>query len=70
MDAEPGVDMLRLIAPRVGIPIHYDDYDVFKSSLADFQAEAAKAGLTERSHYINRGESYGFSLGQQTEAAT
>lgn len=36
MDARQGVQILRLIRPRTAIPIHYNDYIVFKSPLADF----------------------------------
>src|SRR5215213_6252283 len=31
MDDEQGVEMLRIIQPEKAIPIHYNDYDVFKS---------------------------------------
>src|SRR4051794_6280340 len=35
MDAKQGVAALRLIRPRRAIPIHYDDYPVFRSPLSD-----------------------------------
>ncbi len=38
MDAEQGLDFLHRIRPRVAVPVHYDDYRVFKSPLADFLA--------------------------------
>ena len=38
MDAEQGVEAIRVINPREVIPIHYNDYEVFKSPLEDFQA--------------------------------
>lgn len=56
MDAEQGVEAMRLLGPRVAIPIHYDDYDVFASSLADFEAAVAAAGLSDRIRTIARGE--------------
>lgn len=62
MDAEQGVQALRLIAPRVAVPIHYDDYTVFKSPLADFASAVRAAGLEDRVHYLDRGETYSFSL--------
>jgi L-ascorbate metabolism protein UlaG (beta-lactamase superfamily) len=57
MDATQGVDALQLIAPQVGVPIHYDDYDVFKSPLSEFQQAVQAAGLTHRVRYLARGES-------------
>ncbi|WP_432936243.1 MBL fold metallo-hydrolase [Kribbella sp. CA-253562] len=42
MDAVQGLDFLRRIRPSVAIPVHYDDYRVMKSPLADFLA-AVKA---------------------------
>jgi hypothetical protein len=34
----------------------YDDYDVFKSPLEDFQREARIAGSEHRIRYVARGE--------------
>ena len=48
MDAKQGVQAIKLIAPRVAIPVHYNDYPVFKSPLEDFQKAVASAGLTRR----------------------
>jgi L-ascorbate metabolism protein UlaG (beta-lactamase superfamily) len=60
MDAADGVRMLKLVAPRHAIPIHYDDYDVFKSPLSDFQKAVNEAGLAEKVTYLKRGDSYPF----------
>jgi L-ascorbate metabolism protein UlaG (beta-lactamase superfamily) len=54
------VRMLQLVAPRHAIPIHYNDYDVFKSPLSDFQREVAAAGLTGKVVYLNHGDTYQF----------
>lgn len=62
MDARQGVEMVRLIAPRQAIPIHYDDYDRFKSPLADFLREVEAAGLAHAVHPLQRGESFEFEL--------
>jgi L-ascorbate metabolism protein UlaG (beta-lactamase superfamily) len=62
MDAEQGVQMLRIVNPQRAIPIHYNDYDVFKSPLSDFQREVQTAGLADRVHYLNHGETYTFSI--------
>jgi L-ascorbate metabolism protein UlaG (beta-lactamase superfamily) len=60
MDGKDGVRMLQLVAPRHAIPIHYNDYDVFKSPLSDFQREVAAAGLTGKVVYLNHGDTYQF----------
>jgi L-ascorbate metabolism protein UlaG (beta-lactamase superfamily) len=62
MDAEQGVGLLRMIQPKQAIPIHYDDYDVFKSPLSDFQRAVDAAGLTGRVHYLHRGDTYTFTV--------
>jgi L-ascorbate metabolism protein UlaG (beta-lactamase superfamily) len=60
MDAEQGVEVLRIVRPKQAIPIHYSDYDVFKSSLSDFQQAVAAAGLEDLVHYLGHGETYTF----------
>ena len=60
MDDEQGVEMLRIIQPEKAIPIHYNDYDVFKSPLEDFQRRAEEAGFTDRLIYLTHGETYEF----------
>lgn len=62
MDAKQGVEALRLIRPKTAIPIHYNDYTVFKSPLSDFQRAVAEAGLAERVVYLNHGETYSFEV--------
>ena len=61
MDADQGVEVMRIIGPKVAVPIHYDDYDVFKSPLSDFQRAVEAAGLADRVRYLGRGETYAFS---------
>lgn len=58
MDGEDGVQMLKLIAPDHAIPVHYDDYDVFKSPLAEFERAAAAAGLQHKIVHLPPGASY------------
>ncbi|MGW0083061.1 MBL fold metallo-hydrolase [Streptomyces sp. NPDC003393] len=48
MDAEQGADLLDLLRPRRALPVHYDDYTVFRSPLEDFLAEAARRGHDAR----------------------
>jgi len=70
MDAEQGVEAIRIINPREVIPIHYNDYEVFKSPLEEFKRAVAEAGLEDRVRYLSHGESYQFSvLPQRVSAA-
>jgi L-ascorbate metabolism protein UlaG (beta-lactamase superfamily) len=62
MDAAQGVEAIRIIDPDEAIPIHMDDYDVFKFSLDDFKRKVAAAGLAERVRYLDRGETYTFAV--------
>jgi L-ascorbate metabolism protein UlaG (beta-lactamase superfamily) len=63
MDGRQGVEALRVVAPREAIPVHYDDYTLFKSPLADFKLEAERAGLPVAVRYLGRGETYRLDLG-------
>ena len=69
MDGKQGVQLMRIVAPQHAIPIHYNDYDVFTSPLADFQQEVQAAGLEERVHYLRHGDTYTFTVGVDTRGA-
>jgi L-ascorbate metabolism protein UlaG (beta-lactamase superfamily) len=56
MDAEQGADLVDLLRPRVTIPVHYDDYTVFRSPLRDFLDVAARRGLPGTIRPVTRGE--------------
>ncbi|MDQ4074304.1 MAG: MBL fold metallo-hydrolase [Thermoproteota archaeon] len=60
MDAEQGTRMLNIINPKIAIPIHYNDYDVFKSPIEDFKNEVKKIGLEGRVKYLSHGDTYTF----------
>ncbi|OAA57141.1 hypothetical protein LEL_10931 [Akanthomyces lecanii RCEF 1005] len=62
MDGEQGRHLMQLVNPKITIPIHYDDYDVFLSPLADFEKEVNDAGLHDSVFYLDRGETYSFSV--------
>ena len=44
MDGEQGCDLLAATRPRCAVPVHYDDYGVFKSPLEDFRTVARQPG--------------------------
>lgn len=54
--------MMQIIFPKRAIPIHYNDYDVFKSPLSDFEKEIEQAGLQDKIIYLRPGEAYSFPL--------
>lgn len=56
LGATDGLQLLRLVDAPVNVPVHVDDYPVFKSPLADFRAAADAAGLGGRVRYVTRGE--------------
>lgn len=62
MDDEQGVEIMRIVNPTTAIPIHYNDYDVFKSPLEDFKKAVEQAGLSDRIVYLNHGETYEFNV--------
>ena len=55
-DAEQGVDFLRRVQPEQAIPVHYDDYGVFRSPITAFESLAERAGLGKTVRPVRRGE--------------
>ena len=55
MDGRQGAELLELVRPRRTVPIHHDDYGVFRSRLSDFLAEVERRGL-EGVRPVARGE--------------
>ena len=62
MDGKQGVQAMQIVNPQKAIPIHYNDYDLFKPPLSEFQAEVEAAGLADRVHYLSHGETYTFQV--------
>jgi L-ascorbate metabolism protein UlaG (beta-lactamase superfamily) len=56
MDAQQGLDYLRRIRPGTAVPVHYDDYGVFRSPLSEFLAAVEDAGLGNLVTAPGRGE--------------
>jgi L-ascorbate metabolism protein UlaG (beta-lactamase superfamily) len=69
MDAADGVRMLRLLAPQRAIPLHADDYAMFKSPLSDFRRAVGEAGLAPRVLFLERGETYVLPVGDNADAS-
>jgi len=62
MNGRQGVEVIELISPQTAIPIHYNDYTVFKSPLEDFKAAVVLAGLEDRVKYLKHGDTYNFQV--------
>jgi L-ascorbate metabolism protein UlaG (beta-lactamase superfamily) len=60
MDGRQGVAMMRMLAPRLAIPIHYNDYTAFASPLAEFQDAVTAARLEDHVHYLRHGDTFTF----------
>lgn len=60
MDAAQGADLLETVRPANAVPIHYDDYTVFSSSLDDFRRELGRRGLAADVTYVDRGQTHTF----------
>ena len=56
MDARQGADLVELLKPPVTVPIHFDDYDRFRSPLGDFVAEVGRRELPGSLRTVQRGE--------------
>ncbi|NNG23394.1 MBL fold metallo-hydrolase [Telluria aromaticivorans] len=61
MDGKDGVRMMQVVRPKKTVPIHYNDYDVFKSPLEDFAREVKAAGLDKDVIYLSHGQTYEFA---------
>lgn len=55
MDGEQGAALAELVDPRVTVPVHHDDYGVFRSPLADFLDACARRGLSTQVRPVARG---------------
>ncbi|QIN83544.1 MBL fold metallo-hydrolase [Rubrobacter tropicus] len=62
MDAEQGLEAMRIMDARTTIPIHYNDYTRFESPLVDFERAVTDAGLDEKVRYLAHGETYEFEV--------
>lgn len=69
LDGPGGAALLRMVAPRAAIPVHFDDYTVFRSPLSEFrEAVGGRSGSTEIV-YLGRGETYHLPPPQRSRRA-
>lgn len=57
MDGWQGAELVAMLRLPKTIPVHFDDYAVFASPLADFTREMRRRGLGDRIVAVNRGAS-------------
>lgn len=56
MDATQGADVVDMLRPSVVVPVHYDDYTVFRSPLGHFADEWGRRGLPGDLRLVRRGQ--------------
>jgi L-ascorbate metabolism protein UlaG (beta-lactamase superfamily) len=56
MDDVQGVRFLRRIQPSVAVPVHYDDYRIFRSPLQRFVDRAGSSALATDVRVVGRGD--------------
>ena len=62
MDDRQGVRAVRIVRPRAVVPIHYNDYTVFKSPVEAFLAAMAAELPEVRVHHLRHGDTYTFHV--------
>jgi L-ascorbate metabolism protein UlaG (beta-lactamase superfamily) len=67
MDAEQGLEAMKIVNARTTLPIHYNDYEAFRSPLEDFERAVREANLEDRVRYLAHGDTYEFEV-QKTPA--
>lgn len=55
LDGETGADLVKLVDPAVVVPVHIDDYPVFRSPLSAFTAAMTARGLADRVRTVAHG---------------
>ena len=56
MDGEQGADLVELVRPGVTVPVHHDDYTVFRSPLEDFLTACDDRDAPTRVRPVARGQ--------------
>ena len=68
MDGEQGAELLAAVTSDRAIPIHIDDYEVFRSPLSDFREQVERRGLDDRVAYVDRGETVSLFAGDRSSS--
>jgi L-ascorbate metabolism protein UlaG (beta-lactamase superfamily) len=70
MDARQGADLVEMLSPRTTIPVHYDDYDVFRSPLTHTVDEMRARGLEKGLRIVHRGDTVALDAPTDREPTT
>jgi L-ascorbate metabolism protein UlaG (beta-lactamase superfamily) len=70
MDGRQGAELVRLVQPRMTVPVHTDDYAVFRSPLSDFFAELAQREVPSEIRTVARGERMALGVSHQPSHGT
>ena len=49
------------LRPDLTIPLHYNDYDIFREPLDEFARAVERAGLKDKVRTLSHGETYAFA---------
>jgi len=60
MTGEQAVQAVEITRPHTAIPIHYNDFSVFRSGLEDFKKAAENSATSTEFVYLTHGETYTF----------
>jgi L-ascorbate metabolism protein UlaG (beta-lactamase superfamily) len=66
MDDRQGVEALQVVRPRLTVPVHHDDYTVFKSPLEAFRRRITTMPHVTDVVYLERGDTHRFPLRRHT----
>ena len=69
MDARRGTELLAMLDAPLALPVHYDDYTVFRSTLEEFRREARRRGFGARLVRCPRGEEVVVGPGPEVRSA-
>jgi L-ascorbate metabolism protein UlaG (beta-lactamase superfamily) len=70
MDGKQGADLVELLRPPITVPLHFDDYPVFRSPLRDFIRETNRRGLSDLIRPVRRGETISFVPDRERQYAS
>jgi L-ascorbate metabolism protein UlaG (beta-lactamase superfamily) len=56
LDAKGGLELLEAVEPGYAVPVHYDDYTRFRSSLSDFLSAVGSTRWSSRIRVVERGQ--------------
>ena len=63
MDGRHGADLVEMIRPKATVPVHYDDYTVFRSPVSDFLQQCRDRRVPSDVRHVARGETVPLSTG-------